>query len=159
MVIIRSMNSKSLSARAACWLCILPALFVLASCHVRDAAGPAPVCSALDETVNQNLVAAALSAYEGEVQDKTALQQGTRLGLINQHLLTVQIHLQLLAHNRCPARTGPLDLSAYSAAAQNCYLSRLQASAATATDKPAAARNLAEDKARAACDFRNWKAR
>ena len=153
------MNPKLLAARAIRCLCLLPALLLLASCNVREAAGPTAACSALDATVNHHLVEAALSAYEGEVQDKTAVQQGTRLGLINQHLLTIQIHLQLLAQNRCPARTEPLELSAYAAAAQNCYMSRLQASAAALEDKPAAVRSLAEDKARAACEFRHWKAR
>lgn len=159
MVIIRSMNPQPLLTKVLCSLCLVPALLGLASCQVRESAGPAPVCSALEATVNHHLVEAALNAYEGEVQDKTAVQQGTRLGLINQHLLTLQIHLQLLAQNRCPARSGPLDPSAYAAAAQNCYLSRLQASAASLEDKPAAARSLAEDKARTACDFGNWKAR
>jgi hypothetical protein len=153
------MNSKFPLARAIRWACLLPALLWLASCNVREVAAPASVCSTLDATVNRHLVEAALNAYEGEVQDKTAVQQGTRLGLINQHLLTMQIHLQLLAQNRCPARSAPLDPAAYAAAAQNCYLSRLQASAASLEDKPAAARSLAEDKARAACDFGHWTAR
>lgn len=118
-----------------------------------------PVCSALNASIDRNIVSAALLQHEGEVQDRTATQQGARVALIHNHLLSIQTTVQLMAQHRCSPRATPVDPGAYADASRNCYLSSLHASASRLQERPEEERQAIRQKTLAACDFSRWPAR
>lgn len=116
-------------------------------------------CSALNASIDRNIVSAALLQHEGEVQDRTATQQGARVALIHNHLINIQTHVQLMAQHRCSPRQTPVDPGAYADASRNCYLSSLNASASRLQERPEEERQAIRQKTLAACDFSRWPAR
>lgn len=127
----------------------------LSGCSREDPAA----CTALNASIDRHIVAAALLQHEGEVQDRTATQQGARVALIHNHLINIQTHVQLMAQHQCRPRPNPVDPGAYADASRNCYLSSLSASASRLQDRPEDERQAIRQKTLAACDFSRWPAR
>lgn len=89
-------------------------------------AAPPTICAELNSAIDRNIVEIALSEYEGDLNDKSAAQQGARLVQNSNRLSTIMLNIQLQAQNKCPPRQKPIDASIYSAQAGRCYLARLQ---------------------------------
>lgn len=134
--------------------CVL-ALLILSGCKREEP----EACTAFNASIDRSLVAAALLQHEGEVQDRTATQQGARVALIHNHLLNIQTQVQLMAQHGCTPRAQPVDPAAYADASRNCYLSSLNASASRLLGRPEEERQFIRQKALAACEFSRWQAR
>lgn len=97
------------------------AITLLASSAV---AAPPTICAELNSAIDRNIVEIALSEFEGDMNDKSAAQQGARLVQNSNRLSTIMLNIQLQAQNKCPPRQKPIDASIYRAQAQGCYLAR-----------------------------------
>lgn len=130
-------------------------LAVLGGCAREDPA----ICDRLNTRIDHHIVAAALLQQEGEVQDRSAVQQAARVGLIHNHLLNIQTQVSLMGQHGCSPRPAPVDPEAYADASRNCYLSSVGASVSRLQELPEAERLAIRDKALAACEFSRWQAR
>lgn len=123
------------------------------------ACGPSPetqkVCAALDEVINGEIKKYALTEIEGDMSDKSAMQQSARLTQNNNQLATIQINLELQAQNKCPPRQSPIEFSQYKDSARKCYSAHLhQLLAGYAKDETKA--KAADAESEKECDFKQW---
>ena len=113
------------------------------------------LCAEFNSTIDSNIMDIALSTVEGDVSDKSAMQQSARHAQNSNRLSTIMINIQLLAQNRCPPRQQPIDPSIYNKQASECYLARLQlmvASRSKDEEKTTSSMTAVDS----ACKFKNW---
>ena len=131
-------------------------LIVLAGALVGCSPGPsAETCAEFNSTIDHNIMEIALSEFQGETSDKSAMQQGARLAQINNRLSTITVNVLLQSQNKCQPRQNPIDPSIYSSQASSCYLARLeQMSASYGSDEEKKTNTKA--KVTSVCDFKDW---
>ena len=116
---------------------------------------PPEICADFNAVIDRNIMEIALSDIDGDVSDKSAMQQGARLARSGNRLSTIMLNVQLQAQNKCPPRQKPLDPALYSEQATACYSARLeQMTASYGSDEGKKA--AAKAKANSSCDFKTW---
>lgn len=101
-------------------------------------------CTEIEKIIDEAVFAAAISVAEGEVFDKSAPQQTSRYLNLNNHLQVIGINVALLAQNRCPARTRPINPMRYKLQAMACMSERL-------------AEKKADPSTSGKCDVKAWR--
>jgi hypothetical protein len=113
------------------------------------------ICAGFNSTIDNNIFEIAMSEIEGEILDKSAVQQSARLAQNNNRLSTIMVNIQMQAQNQCPARQKPIDASIYTSQALNCYRAKL-GHASTYYGADENAKTAEEAKVTLACDFKAW---
>ena len=82
-------------------------------------------CTEIEKIIDEAVFSAAISIGEGEMLDRSAPQQTSRYLNLNNHLQVIAINVTLLAQNRCPARSRPINPMRYKLQAIACVSDRL----------------------------------
>jgi hypothetical protein len=80
------------------------------------------VCATLDEAIDSNIRQYALAEADGELLDKSAIQQVASLAHMSNQMAALRINLHLQERNKCAPRTTAIDPERWKAPARKCQM-------------------------------------
>lgn len=136
---------------------IVMVVSVLSGCSPTSSqAAPPTICTELDSAIDRNIVEIAVSEVEGDMNDKSAMQQSARLAQNSNRWSAIMANIQLQAQNKCSPRQKPIDASIYATQASDCYIARLkEVSASYGSEEKI--KTAAKAISAQACDLKSWE--
>lgn len=116
---------------------------------------PSASCINFDETIDRNILNAAMSRIDGDMNDKSAMQQGARLAENNNRLSVIAINIQLMTQHNCVNRETPIDPAIYEAQAYKCMSNRQELVLAELR-KDESTKKVAKEAVALSCNFKSW---
>ncbi len=96
---------------------------------------PDPTCAKLDSVIDKSIQKIALSSANGDMFDKSAMQQSARSAEASNYLQIIHINLNLQSQNKCPARKASIDPLSFESEALACLAAKDEEKAALCDPK------------------------